>query len=67
MAHTVTRPTIGTRDRHVNVPRRPAARRTPRSLPQFTHIGWTPEEMRAAEQMFGPAAPVADAMKAVLR
>jgi hypothetical protein len=32
----------------------------------FTRQGWTPEEMRAYEQVFG-ATPVADAMKAAVR
>ena len=67
MAHTVTRPTIGTRVRHANRSRQAREQAYASLAAAFTRLGWTPEEMRAAEQMFGPAAPVADAMKAVLR
>ena len=67
MAHTVTRPTIGTRVRHANRSPQTRSEAYASLAAAFTRQGWAPGAMEACERTFGPAAPVADAMRTVVR
>ena len=67
MAHTVTRPTIGTRVRHANRSRQAREQAYASLAAAFTRQGWTPDAMEACERVFGSETPVADPMTAAVR